>query len=645
MKILIFLLPFVAAAQSDVQVPDIRVYGAAKSSALDAVPTVSEMSGQKLRRKRQTTLGETLARETGVTASYFGPNASRPVIRGQDGDRVRLLQNGVGVLDASAASQDHAVAVEPLTIEKVEVVRGPGTLLYGSGAVGGVVNVTTNRIPEAVPEKFNGRAEGRVSSNEQGRGGALSLNSPAGKRFAVHADGAMRASDDYRSGDTTRVHNSQSRAGSAAGGVSYAGERGFLGTSYNQYESTYGTVIEEFVHINMIQRRWDIEGEARDVAGLKSLRGKFSSSEYKHDEIEEGSLGTTFKNRGSEGRLEFRHQPLLGFSGLFGVQANQFTFSAVGEETFLPDTENENQALFVYEEREIGRWRPSLGLRVEEATVTAKESSVFGVGQERNFSLYAGALGVLYQMTDHYALVLNGSLTERAPNYQELFAGGTTGGPHVATGMYEQGDRNLRKEKSQAVELSVRHKGALGQGSLGVFLQDYEDYIVLAPTGTTFGADSLPVFNYGSSNARFYGAELEYRHNVSQLVKRGILEFELKFDWLRGINRDTGHDLPRVTPMRETLGLLYRNDKFQTDLEIVRVERQSHTAPDETSTSEYSMVNIGYEQPMAFDTVSLNLFVRANNVFDTKARNHVSLIKDSALLPGRNFIAGVQTTF
>jgi len=645
MKIL-FFLPLFAYAQTEVNVPPISVYGAPKSSALESVPTVSEISGQRLQRKRQSTLGETLSREAGVTSSYFGPNASRPVIRGQEGDRIRVLQNGTGVLDASAASQDHAVAMEPLAVERIEVVRGPGALLYGSSAVGGVVNVTTNRIPEKVPEKFNGKAEARGSTNELGRSGALSLNSPAGKNFAVHADGAARASEDYRSELTNRVFNSFNRSHSQAAGASYVGSRGFLGTSFSNYESTYGTVAEKFVHINMFQRRLDVEGEAREFGGLKSLRGKFSSSDYKHDEIEDGSVGTTFKNQGHEGRLEFRHDPFLGYSGLFGFQTNLFDFSANGDETFLPGTRNESQALFVFEEKEQGSLRPSFGLRVEEAVVKSKDHDLFGAGEERSFSLMSGALGFLQKLGEHYSLVLNGSLTERAPNYQELFAGGLTGGPHVATGAFEQGDKDLPKEKSQAAELSVRHKGALGQGSLGVFVQDYKRYITLVNTGASGpGPDNLPVYAYTSSSARFFGAELDYRHNVSHLIPAGTLEFELKVDYLQGKNRDTGDNLPRVTPVRETIGLVYRTENYQTDLEIVRVERQSNTAPNESATKDYMMVNLGLEVPFNWDTASLSVFTRANNIFDSSARNHVSVIKDAALLPGRNFLAGVQAAF
>lgn len=626
-------------AQTDVEVPQVNIYGAPKSSTLDSVPTVSEISGARLRRKRQSTLGETLNRETGVTSTQFGPNASRPVIRGQEGERVRILNNGVGVLDASGASQDHAVAVDPLVIDRVEVVRGPGALLYGSSAVGGVVNVSTNRILEKRPPAFEGRAEGRFGSNDQNRGGGLSVSTPVGSHVAVHADGAARASENYKIPKDEPMKNSYSRSGSQAIGASLIGDRGFIGAAFSHMESTYGTVAEEFVHINMNQSKVDFAGEVKDWAAMRSVRVSGSSTDYKHDEIEDGERATTFKNKGSEGRLEFRHPSVFGLGGLFGFQTSRSDFSAEGEETFLPKTHSENQAVFLFEEKEEGRLRPSFGARFEEASVESKDDAVFGAGQERSFKNASGALGFICDLTSHYSLVLNGSLTERAPNYQELFADGD----HVATGTHEIGDKDLGKERSQAVEMSVRHKGALGQGSAGVFLQDYRDYIMLSPTGNP--PTTLPEYQYSATDARFYGAELEYRHNVSQLVPSGSLEMELRFDFLRGENRRTGDNLPRVTPMRETLGFLYKTATYQTDLEIQRSERQTRLAPNERGTSDSTLVNIGVEQPVVWERMTLNIFARINNVFDVESRNHVSLLKDTAPLPGRNFVAGIQATF
>lgn len=643
---------------SDVEVPDITVLGVAPKPALNYIPTVSELSGQRLERRKQSTVGETLSHEAGVSSTYFGPNASRPVIRGMDGDRVRILQNETGVLDASAASQDHAVAIEPLIVDRMEIVRGPGALLYGSQAVGGVVNMVTNRIPEKAPEKLKGKAEGRVSSTDMGRSGVVGMDFAPTGHWAVHVDGAARGADDYHVPDYARTadvraadpvpdeqkgraFNSFNHSGTGALGTSYVFDKGFVGTSFSDYESSYGTLAERFVHINMLQQRWDLAGELRDSGFVNSMRFKNSYSHYRHDEIEDGSLGTSFKNDGDEARADFRHQEVLGFTGVFGLQANQFTFSAKGDESFIPPTLNSGYSAFLFEERAEGILRPSFGLRYDISQVKSKDDPVFGAGQTRNFDGGSASLGLLYQMTNTEALVLNSAYTERAPNYEELFANGQ----HAATGLFEIGDTNLKKEQSQSVELSWRHKGDSSHARVGAFLQDFKHYITLSPSGAIDAGSGLPIYNYLSMDARLFGGEAEFRQELPAWIPGGQLQLELKGDVVRGINRVNGENLPRMTPIRESVSLLYKADRLSTDLEVQRVERQDLTAPNETATGSYMLVNWGVETPIRIGSTMLSAFGRLNNIFNQEARNHVSVIKDLAPLPGRNLILGLQATF
>lgn len=666
--LLVFLfLAGMASAQesSDVQVPEITVFGATpKSSTLDLVPTVSELSGTRLERKKQATIGETLARETGVTSSQFGPNASRPVIRGMEGDRIRILQNGTGVLDASTVSQDHAVAVDPLIVDRVEIVRGPAALLYGSSAVGGVVNMVTNRIPEKMPANFTGKAETKFSTTDMGRAAGAGADAPITDHWVVHVDGGVRANDDYHvpgyartaekraeepltPEDKKRVYNSFGRTSTEAIGTSYVFKDGFLGTSFSNYDSTYGSPAERPVQINMLQQRWDVSGESREVGFLKSIRVKNTYSHYKHDEVEGGELSTTFKNDGDEARIDMRHRNIGPLSGVFGLQSNIFTFSAIGEEAFLPGTDNRILSGFVYEEMETGAFKPSFGARFDSSKVTSKTDSTFGAGESRSFSGGSLSLGFLYQITPANSLVLNGAYTERAPNYEELFAHGR----HVATAQNEVGlipqGIDPRKERSQSVELSWRHKGTDSQGRAGVFLQDFKDFVTLVNTGISDGDPEEPfdIYNYSAVEARIYGAEAEYRHQLGSLIPGGNLEIELKADALRGINRQTGDSLPRMTPFRKSLGLLYKANSYQADLEIQRSERQTHVAPNETRTAAYTLVNLGAEIPVRMNSSTVSLLARVNNVFDQEARNHVSVLKDITPLPGRNFILGAQATF
>lgn len=658
MHILIFTLITAAAWAQDTQiaVPEITVMGT-KGGVLESVPTANELAGPRLERKKQSSVGETLSREAGISSTQFGPNASRPVIRGQDGDRIRILQNGTGQLDASAASPDHAVAMEPLVVERMEVVRGPGALLYGPSAVSGAVNLVTSRILDQQPDAINGKADTRYSSHDAGRAGALSLNTPLGQRWALHADMSQRASDDYRvpgyartalrresspldPEDKGRVYNSFSRSGAQALGVSYFFNDGYVGTSFANTESKYGTVAERDVHIHLLQQRWDLTGEVRSTGFVEAMKFKNSYSHYKHDEMEGSVLGTAFKNDGNETRADFHHKAVAGFAGIFGVQGNVFQFSAKGEESYLPPTDNQTYSIFVYEERQEGRFKPSFGARFDAASVAAKDDPAFGPGERKSFDGGSLALGFLYQVTQSGALVLNTAYTERAPNAQELFANG----PHAATESFEIGDKNLKKERSQSAELFWRHKAGLVTGSVGVFLQDIKDYIALSPTGAADASSGFPEYAYQGVDARLYGGELNMRH-VLPLPLPGMLEAELKADFVRGINRRTGDNLPRMTPVRETIGFVYKTGTYQADLEVERTEGQKLTAPGETATGEYTLVNLGAEIPFRTGALDLTASLRVNNVFGTEARNHVSLLKEIAPLPGRSFIVGLQAAF
>lgn len=635
-----------AESEAGIAVPEITVFGAApKSSNLDFVPTVSELSGTRLQRKKQSTIGETLGNEVGVTSSQFGPNASRPVIRGLEGDRIRVLQNGTGVLDASSASPDHAVAVDPGIVERVETVRGPAALLYGSNAVGGVVNLVTTRVPEKVPEKFGAKAESRFSSTDMGRSLGLGVDTGLNGNWAVHADASVRGADDYHvPGAENRIYNSFNRTGSQALGSSYVFEKGFVGASFSNYNSDYGTVAERDVKIRMLQQRVDVAAGIRNLGFLKSLRARNTFSHYKHDELEGGQVGTAFRNDGDEARVDMVHRPVAGMTGVFGVQANAFRFSADGDESFLPETNNQTYSAFVFEEREAGTFRPSLGARIDSNRIESSDSDRFGLSRTKSFTGGNLSLGFLMELTKSNALVLNGAYTERAPNYQELFANGR----HVATAQNIVGNVDLDKERGQAVELSWRHKGEGSSGSVGVFLQDFKDFIALVPTGGDDGDSEEPfdIYNYTAVDARLYGAEAEFRHKLPWTVWSGSFDLELKVDTVRGLNRSTGDNLPRMTPMRETLAVIYRSEKWQGDVEVQKVEKQDKLAPNETkSTAGYTLVNLGMEKPLRFEALALSVFARVNNAFDQKARNHVSFLKEIAPLPGRNFILGMQAEF
>lgn len=637
LSLMLFLL--VAHAQSDVQVPDITVFGGSRSEA-EAKPRSQQLGGARLQRKKRQTLGETLANEPGVSSTYFGPSASRPVVRGLEGERVRLLQNGMNIIDASSASPDHAVALDVASLERVEILRGPGALLYGSNTIGGVVNLITNRVPEQIPSEWRGRAETKYSSTDDGRSGSLTLDSKLAHSWALHADGQVQAADDYHVPEEVgiednRVYNSFNRSHEYSLGTSYVFTRGFIGGSFSNYQSSYGTVAEEFVHINMWQQRYDLSSEIRDLGWIESVRVKNSYSRYKHDEIEEGARVTTFRNEGNETRVELRHREQSGFKGVIGLQAGFFDFEADGDESFLPNSENQNFALSVFERRSQGWIKPSFGLRAEATEIRSIEDQSFTAG--------SGSLGVRFQLDESLALDVNGSYTERSPNHQELFANG----PHLATQIFEVGRRDLKKERAQAAEVSLTHESDQSRGLASVFVQDYNSFIALSPTGADDATSGLPIYSYQSVPARLMGAEFEYNYKLPSLFTSGIFEVGFRFDVVNGINRSTGEPLPRITPMRETIMFAYKADRFQADLEIQRAEEQNQTAPFETGTSSFTFVNLGAEIPVRFTQSRFSIVARANNILDQVGRNHasVSSAKEIAPLPGRNFTAGIQASF
>src|SRR5688572_7613202 len=406
---------------------------------VDLAQSTTVLSDQSLWLKQQTTLGETLAAETGMHATSFGPGASRPIIRGLTGDRIRLLENSVGTLDASVASPDHAVSVEPLLIERIEVIRGPASLLYGSNAVGGVVNVITHRIETDLPtESVRGGAEvrGGTAAQEFARGGVIDF-APlrrASQAVVFHFDGFRRDTKNLRipgfaesasireaeaaeaaeHGEDAPIPaekhlpNSALSTKSGAAGVSYVSPSFHLGASYSGLDSRYGVPGHAHEHdelptdaaaagtqIELRQRRTDLQGEWHSEAALiKSVRFKLGLARYRHLELEPtGEVGTLFTNRGYDGRAELLHGDGKPWTGAIGAQSSRSEFAAAGEEAFLPPSLTRSHALFAFEEvnRDGITWQ--FGGRFERTKITADQ--VAG----RSFDGLSGSLGAVKNLS------------------------------------------------------------------------------------------------------------------------------------------------------------------------------------------------------------------------------------------------------
>jgi iron complex outermembrane receptor protein len=609
-------------------------------SLSDVAQPVTVLDGATLQEKVQPTLGETLAREPGISATSYSPGVSRPVIRGFGGDRIRVLENGVGVGDASNVSEDHAVSTDPLAAERIEVVRGPATLMYGSNAVGGVVNILDHRIPDHLPDTpMVGAAEVRYGSNAEEMSGGASLDGRLGS-VGWHVDGVRRKTDDYDTPEG-RLLNSDVDTTAATAGASWIAKRGFFGLSYGGFDTNYGIPNpDEPVRIDLEQRRWDAQGEYNAPLGLlRSVRLRLGRSDYEHVEIEDtGEAGNTFFNESWEGRVELPHRELGPFLGEFGVQYTHRDFTAVGEEAFVPPTQTENAALFLFEEIGAEPLKLELGARYEHQNNSADDP----VLPERTFDALSGSAGVVWKPVPTYALSASVSRSARPPVAEELYANG----PHLATFQFQVGDPNLSEETAMGLDLSFRRLTGRVTGELTLFGSRFDDYIFLQPTGSDVDVDGEPIpeFRYVQTDAEYTGGEL---HVDVELLHREPhhLELELTADRVRAEERGSGQPLPRITPGREGVGIRYQGKGFWGLLEARWTEEQDRVAAFETGTPGYTWINASVGYRLLTGRRVHDFVLRGLNLTDELARNHLSPLKEVVPLAGRDVSFSYRLTF
>ncbi|MFP5384865.1 MAG: TonB-dependent receptor [Bacteriovoracia bacterium] len=632
----LFLITNVFAV--DTSLEDVEVVHHETQGLVDFVPSVTKLQGHELRKRRDTSVGDMLRNEAGVESTYFGPNASRPVIRGLDGDRIRVLQNGLGTLDASSQSVDHAIPVDTLTIDQIEIVRGPMSLLYGASAVGGVVNIVTNRIHYEYEDGFFSKMLVQGETVNNGLSTSAHLNYGVNK-WMLHADGSTRNLGDVevpgQSGD--KLENSFNKQDNVAGAVSRIFDRGYLGGSFNHFHNQYGVVFEENVSIDMTQNRGELHGEYRPESGtIRKWKIKSAQSNYFHKELEGDEVGTTFRNEGNETRIE-GHNKSSRWAGVTGIHSQIYQFKAKGEEAFLPSSNTRTIALFTFQQLSLNEKNAlRFGGRIEDYLIEKESSAAFGASDEKGFTGLNGSLGHYYEFSKGRTLESSVSFTQRVPTFQELYSDGE----HVATGTVEVGDSTLGKEKSTSFDITFKNVSSKNTFTGSIYTQFFNDYIALLPTGTVNG-DGVPVHNYEQIDALFYGLDLDNRSEVVTLDK-GSLHLITKFDFVRAKNTDGGSNLARISPPRFSLGLEYMKDKWSADILSQYVAHQTKTAPNESSTDDYILTHLGYTYHLVGNLTSFDFFARVRNIFDVEARSHVSPLKEVAPLPGRNFIIGAQ---
>ena len=646
--------------------------------ANDMTTPTAVLEGDELVRRREATLGETLGSEPGITSSHFGAGASRPIIRGMDGPRVKVLSDGAELHDASTISPDHAVASEPLLATQIEVLRGPSALVYGGGAVGGVVNVLDGKVPTAIPQKgIEGSAELRANTGAGEGAGAFSLTGGAGN-LAVHAEGVARDAGDYRVGKgwapdgepTRKVPGSFNRTDTGSVGLSWVGDRGYLGAAYTRQTAKYGLPghnhsfegchthgnhlhcgahDEEDGHdhgaeehgdvpvVDLRSERFDIRGELRNpFTGFSALRLRAGVTDYVHDEVEDGAIATTFKNKAYDTRIELQHEPLAGFKGVVGLQTSQRKFSAIGEEAYVQPTVTRKTGLFVLEEYRLndwyGDWRFEAALRHDRQTAEALASGSAG-GTERSHNGTSASLGAVWKFTPGYQVGTSFTRASRAPSAEELYARGL----HMATSTYERGNANLRSETSQNIDLSLKKTSGDTTFGVSVFRNRISNYIY----GRTLDeVDGLQLLQYSQADATFTGIEGQVRQRVTRNM--GVTLFG---DTVRA-KLDGGGLLPRIPATRAGVRLDANWNAWEGQVEWVQVARQNRVAAFETATPGYGMLNLGvsYRGQLSSGT-PWQVYLKANNLTDRLAYAHTSFIKNAAPLMGRNITVGVKVAF
>jgi iron complex outermembrane receptor protein len=632
---------------------------------------VDVISEEELKTRDMRSIGELVSREPGVSSSDFGAAVGRPVIRGMSGGRVRVLENGIGTMDASTISADHAVSSEPLFANQVEIFRGPSTLLYGSGASGGLVNISTDRILDYVPERPETRALFQYDTVADGFTAAGGVSAGMGA-VAMHAEGMFRDTDDYDipgfnesvpgpDAQHGTLANSDVETEAASGGLSWVGKRGFVGLSVSGLWDEYGIPgghhhEEEGVRIDLSQLRYDLQA-ALEVPGawIDEVRTHWGRNDYEHDEIEpQGGVGTHFSNEEWEGRLELIHAPMGNWDGVVGMQYRNRDFASAGEEAFVPPSEQDSIALFLFEKGDYGPLHLEAGGRYEHDASEDKVS-----GRDADFDLWnlSGAAG--WEYAENYTVGLAVTHAQRAPSIEELFANG----PHLATNTFDVGSVSLGTETSTNFDLYWHKTSGRLTFSFNLFYNRVSDFIyqrendlngdgtadrVAAdfsgdPAEIVDEEDALLLVNHMQDDAEFYGLELESSLNLFN-DDRGDLHLRIWTDYVRG-KIDGGDDLPRITPWRVGAGLDYSRGPWSARLDYMRVNRQDSTARLETATPGYDSLDVYAGYTLEFSAAELTIFARGTNLFDEDMRRHTSLLKDQAPLPGRSGVFGLRAAF
>jgi len=596
-------------------------------------------------------LGDVLANLPGVRSSFFGPGASRPVIRGLSGPRVQVLTNGVGMIDASGLSPDHQVASDPQEAERIEVLRGPSALAYGGSAIGGIVNIIDNRIPSKYVDGVHGRVLGSYNTGDEGKAVSGAVSAGLGNGFTVTADGTHRRSEDYEipvdpmskeladelglpapSRSRTKVPNTFVDLDAYGAGVSYAGAEGWGGVAIKHTDSSYGSAAEEDVHIDLKQTRVDTRGGLNMAIGpFESLKFAGGYSDYKHTEFEGDEPGTTFLSKGYEGRVELVQPNRDGWQGAVGFQGLHRTFDAIGDEALIPATKINELGVFTLQRLDKDSWGIEGGVRVD-------TRSVKNIRADRDFTNISGSVGVFVRPIEGWFFGASLSRTSRALTEEEL----SSFGAHPATGAFEVGDPNLDKEVSYSLDTTAHYSSATWTLDLHGFYVDYDNFIDLVPTATIDPDSGFRIYRFVQGGAKFYGSEAEIGYTTWRSGEKSF-RLEASGDYVHG-ETDAG-PAARIPPWSLTGKGVYEGGWWSGTLEVHTVGKQDRVADFELPTGGYTMLNASLVLRPFENEPDLKVFLDGRNLTNVEAREHASFLKDVAPLPGRSFRLGVGYRF
>ena len=668
---------------------------------------VSVLDGEELRERASSSIGDTLRTQPGIRATSFGAGASRPIIRGLGGDRIRVLEDGIGTFDAAQTSPDHAVPIEPALAERIEVVRGPASLLYGSSAAGGVVNVDTGKIPSSLPENgLEGAARYAYSTVNNGNEVAAGTNVQLGTNFVLHAEGNFRNAGDFDIDSLNAsdqlvaalaaeaiandepfdpseeftdgfVANSDLETWTGAVGGSFVfdqgGYDGFFGASFSINDSNYGVPAgilteedlegeegegeeegeEEGIRIDLRQLRYDLRGELNgDIGPFQTLKFRAGYGDYEHFELEGDEIGTSFFNDEFESRLELVGKTIPAFGGevdtAIGAQIRVRDFEAIGAEAFVPPSDQLQIGVFGLAEYKSGPLLLDTALRYEFVdnstdTFIAEEDGT-PVPIDEDFNNFSISGGIGYNLSENLFVGISGARTERAPSLEEFFSFG----PHLATQSFEVGDPTLENEVARSFEATAR--GTLGPVTLVLngFVTSYDNFIFEQETGDIL--DGLPVFQFTAADTRFRGfeAELDAKLGSANIAALGEVNFSARAqaDFVRATSSDLDNpNQPRIPPFALLGGLSAKSDNASLRVEVEYNAAQNDVADFELTTDSFTFVNVFFSVRPFESRPNVSFDIRARNLADAEGRAATSLLKDTTPLPGRDIRLGVRLDF